>query len=63
MPSAPGLYFVGLNFLDSMTSSMVHGAGRDAARIADRVAARMAERATEAEPRTAALSLADSLSR
>jgi putative flavoprotein involved in K+ transport len=32
--SAPGLYFVGLHFLFSMSSSMIHGVGRDAARIA-----------------------------
>lgn len=30
---APGLYFVGLPFLYSMSSAMVHGVGRDAARI------------------------------
>ncbi len=30
----PGLYFVGLHFLTSMSSAMVHGVGRDAARIA-----------------------------
>ena len=30
----PGLYFVGLHFLTSMASAMVHGVGRDAARIA-----------------------------
>ncbi len=31
---APGLYFVGLHFLYSLSSGMVHGVGRDAARIA-----------------------------
>ena len=31
--SHPGLYFVGLTFLHSMSSSMVQGVGRDAARI------------------------------
>lgn len=31
--SHPGLYFVGLHFLHAMSSSMVHGVGRDAARI------------------------------
>ncbi len=30
----PGLYFVGLHFLTSMSSAMVHGVGRDAERIA-----------------------------
>jgi putative flavoprotein involved in K+ transport len=36
----PGLYFVGLHFLYSMSSTMIHGVGRDAARIARAVAAR-----------------------
>jgi putative flavoprotein involved in K+ transport len=36
---APGLYFVGLPFLYSMSSAMVHGVGRDAARISDAIAA------------------------
>ncbi|HEX2873645.1 MAG TPA: FAD-dependent oxidoreductase [Polyangiaceae bacterium] len=35
----PGLYFVGLNFLYSMSSSMIHGVGRDAQRITSHVAA------------------------
>jgi putative flavoprotein involved in K+ transport len=35
----PGLYFVGLQFLYSMSSSMVHGVGRDAQRIATVAAA------------------------
>jgi putative flavoprotein involved in K+ transport len=35
----PGLYFVGLNFLYSMSSGMIHGVGRDAARITTHVAA------------------------
>ena len=38
--SQPGLYFVGLNFLYSMSSSMIHGVGRDAARITAHLAAR-----------------------
>ena len=38
--SQPGLYFVGLPFLYSMSSSMVHGVGRDAKRIAGLVSAR-----------------------
>jgi putative flavoprotein involved in K+ transport len=36
----PGLYFVGLHFLYSLSSEMIHGVGRDAARIAGAVAAR-----------------------
>jgi putative flavoprotein involved in K+ transport len=36
---SPGLYFVGLHFLYAMSSTMIHGVGRDAARIADAVLA------------------------
>jgi putative flavoprotein involved in K+ transport len=36
----PGLYFVGLNFLYSMTSDTITGVGRDAARIAKHIASR-----------------------
>jgi len=34
VPQAPGLYFVGLHFLYSLSSGMIHGVGRDAERIA-----------------------------
>lgn len=37
---APGLYFVGLEFLHSLSSGMVHGVGRDAERVAEAIAAR-----------------------
>ena len=37
---SPGLYFVGLHFLYSLSSEMIHGVGRDADRIAGLVAAR-----------------------
>jgi hypothetical protein len=40
VPAAPGLYFVGLHFLYAMSSTMIHGVGRDAARIATAVASR-----------------------
>jgi len=40
--SQPGLYFVGLHFLYAMSSSMIHGVGRDAARIVKAVKARVA---------------------
>ncbi|HEY6079712.1 MAG TPA: hypothetical protein VIW29_12945, partial [Polyangiaceae bacterium] len=40
--SQPGLYFVGLHFLFSMSSSMIHGVGRDAGRIVETLAARRA---------------------
>lgn len=36
----PGLYFVGLHFLYSMSSSMIHGVSRDAARITAHLAER-----------------------
>ncbi len=42
VPDAPGLYFVGLHFLYSASSAMVHGVGRDAARIAKLAATAMA---------------------
>jgi len=35
----PGLYFVGLFFLHSMSSAMIHGVGRDAQRVAAAIAA------------------------
>lgn len=41
----PGLYFVGLHFLYAMSSTMVHGVGRDARRVVDRLAARARARA------------------
>lgn len=44
---APGLYFVGLPFLYSMSSAMVHGVGRDAARISDLIAAERHAEASE----------------
>jgi putative flavoprotein involved in K+ transport len=52
--SEPGLYFVGLHFLYSLSSGMIHGVGRDAARIADAVAARTSSRPRAAEELTAA---------
>jgi putative flavoprotein involved in K+ transport len=40
---APGLYFVGLHFLYSLSSEMIHGVGRDAARIASLAHARLVQ--------------------
>lgn len=40
----PGLYFVGLHFLYAMSSTMIHGAGRDAARIVEALASRAGAR-------------------
>jgi putative flavoprotein involved in K+ transport len=37
----PGLYFVGLHFLYALSSTMIHGVGRDAQRIAGTIAARV----------------------
>ncbi|HMI92606.1 MAG TPA: NAD(P)-binding domain-containing protein [Polyangiales bacterium] len=41
----PGFYFVGLAFLYAMSSTMVHGVGRDAAFIVKTIAARVAQQA------------------
>ncbi len=38
----PGLYFVGLHFLHSFSSTMIHGIARDAKRIADTIQSRTA---------------------
>lgn len=47
----PGLYFAGLAFLHSPSSSMIHGAGRDARRVVDQIAKRIAtRRASPAQP-------------
>jgi putative flavoprotein involved in K+ transport len=37
----PGLYFVGLPFLHAMSSSMIHGVGRDAARMVHAITLRL----------------------
>jgi len=42
----PGLFFVGLPFMTAMSSSMIHGVGRDA----DRIAGLVAERAAHGRP-------------
>jgi len=39
--SQRGLYFIGLPFLHSMSSSMIHGVGRDAARIVGEITSRI----------------------
>jgi putative flavoprotein involved in K+ transport len=43
VPDEPGLYFVGLHFLYAMSSTMIHGVGRDARHVVRRIAARLAE--------------------
>ena len=49
----PGLYFVGLNFLYAMSSTMIHGVGRDADHIADVIATRVGTASPAAELATA----------
>jgi len=44
VPEEPGLSFVGLQFLYAMSSTMIHGVGRDAERIAEAVASRSGRR-------------------
>jgi putative flavoprotein involved in K+ transport len=56
VPSAPGLYFVGLHFLYALSSTMIHGVGRDAARIVDAIAAKSVEQGAVRHPQTAAFS-------
>ncbi|HEX6535242.1 MAG TPA: NAD(P)-binding domain-containing protein [Gemmatimonadaceae bacterium] len=41
---APGLYFVGLHFLYAMSSTMIHGVGRDARWVTEAIARRWAAR-------------------
>ncbi|MEP6687652.1 MAG: NAD(P)-binding domain-containing protein [Gemmatimonadales bacterium] len=38
VPAAPGLSFVGLHFLYAMSSTMIHGVGRDAEYVAEQIA-------------------------
>jgi len=49
LPQEPGLSFVGLHFLYSMSSTMIHGVGRDAERIAEAVERRVNARARRRE--------------
>ena len=41
VPGEPGFYFVGLHFLYSLSSTMIHGIARDAERIADTIQVRL----------------------
>jgi putative flavoprotein involved in K+ transport len=45
----PGLYFVGLHFLYAMSSTMIHGVGRDADHVAGVIAQRTRAGSTSAE--------------
>ena len=42
VPDEPGLYFVGLHFLYALSSTMIHGVGRDAEHVARTIATRQA---------------------
>lgn len=48
----PGVYFVGLNFLYSMTSATLMGIGRDAKRVVDAISVRMGRAESQSEVRT-----------
>lgn len=48
VPAEPGLYFVGLKFLYSVSSAQIHGVGRDAERIAGMIAVRHEQRTSAA---------------
>jgi putative flavoprotein involved in K+ transport len=50
LPQEPGLSFVGLHFLYSMSSTMIPGVGRDAERIAEAVEQRLMARARRRQP-------------
>ncbi len=50
LPQEPGLSFVGLHFLYAMSSTMIHGVGRDAERIAEAVEKRVMARARRRRP-------------
>jgi putative flavoprotein involved in K+ transport len=41
VPGEPGLYYVGLHFLYSLSSTMIHGVARDAERIANTIQGRV----------------------
>jgi putative flavoprotein involved in K+ transport len=49
----PGLYFVGLHFLYAMSSTMIHGVGRDANHVAEVIGERTRAGSTTAEYATA----------
>lgn len=51
---APGLYFVGLHFMHAMSSSMIHGVGRDARYVAQAIERRVAAATADAATNDAA---------
>ncbi len=56
--SRPGLYFVGLHFLRSMSSGMIHGVGRDAEHVVRQIAARRPSRESTGDRASVAAALA-----
>jgi putative flavoprotein involved in K+ transport len=54
----PGLYFVGQHFQHSVSSTMIHGVGRDAARVVGVIQARVPGRAGVAAPATREVTVA-----
>ncbi len=50
VPDVPGLHFVGLHFLYALSSTMIHGVGRDADRAARAIAARTRSTAAAVTP-------------
>jgi putative flavoprotein involved in K+ transport len=54
VPSAPGLYLVGMLFLHSFSSMLILGAGRDAERVAKHIASRRLSEGRAPEARTLA---------
>jgi len=50
VPGEPGFYYVGLHFLYSFSSTMIHGVERDAVRIANTIQQRVASAAPERVP-------------
>ena len=57
--SHPGLYFVGVHFLYAMSSSMIHGVGRDARHVADAIRRRARAASTRSAGRPARSRLAE----
>jgi putative flavoprotein involved in K+ transport len=51
----PGLYFVGQHFQHSVSSTMIHGVGRDAARIVRTIGRRSTRRAVAVDPSSRSL--------
>jgi putative flavoprotein involved in K+ transport len=54
VPDEPGFYFVGLHFLYSASSTMIHGIARDAERIAEVIRKQAAAGTVLSEAATAA---------